>query len=419
MVINNLVKKRGIFLSIILCTATLLFSNCSLFDLLFPVPEEEKGITPIVLEQVWKIEHAWPDLRDISMSDKYLFIPLFTRGGLLCADIETGEVLWRYEEMFQPITPALMYKNTIFILGNNPDNGEKSFYIFSLEEGYKGRCSLMSIPNTNPGIVGNSMYEIDGNLYWGAWQIHVFDAKTEFIEISEGVFDPAGHHSVIYTAKHDSGSVCVIGDTILPYGEDCLLFTKEIVDYRDENYLVCINRETGETVWEYETTADHLYSGNNLLLINDETLLLCGVKGWDLMNPKTQTSYWTITDPELLLTVNPIIVGGSIYSNRSVREGVLNETSIKDGKRLFTVDYDYGGIHQTMQEKDGILYLSAIDAVVLFDTKTNKFIGRDKTHPGYSQQVNTTLKYKDLFIHFCDDIDAGGYVEALRMDYKR
>ena len=84
------------------------------------------------------------------------------------------------------------------------------------------------------------------------------------------------------------------------------------------------------------------------------------------------TSYWTITDPELLLTVNPIIVSDSIYSNRAIEEGVLNETSIKDGKRIFTVDYDYGGVHQTMQEKNGILYLSAVDAVLLFDTSVNK-----------------------------------------------
>ena len=398
-----------------LCGLLLLLSlltSCPFFLSIGPVSMKDTELT-----RVWYIEDAWPDLMPLSMAPPYLFIPLYAQGGLLCADLETGEVLWRYEELFHPLSDAVYYDGRVYIQGIIP-GGKVSLFCFTIEGAYAGSFNLENFENAYPRVRNCRLYLIGDALIWPAYwgHVHSFDLSVPITELSPGELDPAPHHRILYSAAHDSDSIIVLGSSIVGIGDD-IIFNYEVEGYPEVNKTIRLNRKTGAIVWEHDVKS-HNFGEVDMLLIDEDRLLISGIDGWELIHPETRKSYWSIPDELLKSLTHPMVVGKTIYAVGAGANPAIAGFSLKTGIRTAAWNYEYG-LWQPVREHKGIIYISGQDETLLYDTKKNVFIARDETHPGYSQQVNNPLKYKDLFIHFCDDIDVGGRVEALRMDYKR
>ncbi|WP_156104607.1 outer membrane protein assembly factor BamB family protein [Spirochaeta lutea] len=383
-------------------------------------PTDPDTIPQLTLNVAWQIDNAFPDLRFMSLQDTYLMIPHFKQGGLILADVRTGQELWRIENLFIPMSSAVMHNDTIYILGEFADSDTTYLILISEAGVYKGRMSIEA-----ERMSARWLFLFGDYLFWTNNVLVKADLSKEFVllEGSTDTYDPE-YNLTFYVPKMpdpERPHFRAMGDTVLKLGEDIIFTYRDpysSITWKEPTRVVRLNAHSLAEVWNYSTRKARLFYQLDLALYKNKILLNggMGVELIDSENPIGKDPYWVFDDIDHNHMGYPIIVGDSIYTASYVRGAAVRAYSMEDGSLLWSLP-NQSGADQNPQWYNGVLYVSQPQGVLAVDTATGSWIGRDDNHPGYSEQVNGTLVYENLFIHFTDQIPGtGGRVEALYMD---
>jgi hypothetical protein len=389
---------------------------------------DPEAIPKVILTQEWAIDDAAPGYYPITLFGNWLLIPQISLGGMIAADAETGQIFWRQENLFRPASSAVLHETGVYILGFLLENPHVQLFRFSAAGELLGYTDVEEDDDqweSEPCF--RRIHLIGQYIFWSAMggYVHRYDLSQPFVELSPGIYDPTGQHSIIYhTVNPDPQYINVLAESPIPIGDTDILFTYETTEAGPEKAeptrVVRMNANTGSVIWEYETSKawhflyETLRVTGNRILVNGH----CGMELIEAENPVATTPYWAYIETgynsDYDSQGNALIDGKNIYMNSVLSESALRSYSLDTGKVQWKLAYTCS-IRQNMQIEKGILYVSAQNGILMVDAARGKYIGRDPTHPGCSFQGNDTVRYGDLFIHFTDSVK-GGRVEALKMD---